>query len=328
MILSGVSLCTAGMGQQTLGEEYCDLLQVTSTNRLAPSLSTRTVLVLLHATVPFLTAQLRSVEDDYDEQASPCVPSEREPAGAHAGTPKATSSQPTSPSYARINSAFNSAYDLQEVLMSSVAPVPADTLATPPISTTDQPMCSPSGVSTPEGGGTAGQAQADRNWSSDHDSAVNSRNTGASGTRSRCHLITVCWEYCWDCCVSRPYRRCMTLWHALWRSPHLLQAARWLPVATQLHLAIFYIFGFYYEVPRRITGTQYIYVGSSQVPRRYFGAMGILLLVQTLVSAHNMYRWGLSIYPSILLYWKLICTHDHVSIVLLQLFLAPAPRTI
>ena len=87
MILSGVRLCTAGMGQQTLGEEYCDLLQVTSTNKLAPSLSTRTVLVLLHATVPFLTAQLRSVEDDYDEQASPCVLSEREPAGAQAGTP-------------------------------------------------------------------------------------------------------------------------------------------------------------------------------------------------------------------------------------------------
>jgi hypothetical protein len=70
----------------------------------------------------------------------------------------------------------------------------------------------------------------------------------------------------------------------------MVQAARWLPVATQLHLAMFYIFGFYYEVPKRIAGTQYIYVGSSQVPRRYFGAMGFLLLVQTLVSASKMYR--------------------------------------
>ena len=293
MNASDNDLISIGMGHQTLGEEYCDLLQVTSANKLAPSLSTRAVLVLLHATVPFLTARLRSAEDDYDEHASPLVPSEPtdwEAAGAQLTTLKAASSQPTSPGYARINSAFNSAYDLQEVLMASVTPVPADTLATPPISNKEQPVCPTSGVSTPEGARTTAQAQPDRNWSSDHDSAGNPHNTGAQGTSSQSHLMAVCWDYCWDSCVSRPYRRCMSSWHALWRSPRLLQAARWMPVATQLHLALFYIFGVYYEFPKRMTGTQYIYVGSSQVPRRYFGAMGVLLLVQTLVGVRNMCR--------------------------------------
>lgn len=282
------SYCS-GVGQQTLGEEYCDLLQVKSANKLAPSLSTRAVLVLLHATVPFLTARLKAAEDDYDEHGTVFVPEVDTSGAGQLAATKAASSQATSPGYARIDSAFNSAHDLEEVLMASVMPVPADTLATPPVSNAEQPLCSLSGISTPEG--ATAQAQADRNWSSDHDSAGNGRSTGPrSGQRARSHLISIGWDYCWDYCVTRPYRRCMASWYGMWRSPRMLQAARWMPVATQLHLAMFYIFGFYYELPKRLTGTQYIYVGSSQVPRRYFGAMGILLLVQTLVGVKNMCR--------------------------------------
>jgi hypothetical protein len=277
------------VGQQTLGEEYCDLLQVTSADKLAPSSSTRAVLVLLHATIPFLTARLKATEDEYDDLGAASVPSDGVDADAahiQSTAQNAASSEPISPGYVRINSAFNSAHDLEEVLMGYVTPVPADTLATPPVSNAGQ-VCS-SAVSTPEGAVTTAQAEADRLWSSEHDSAGNLRAFGSNTHRS--HLISVCWDYCWDYCVTRPYRRCMSSWHAIWRSPQMTEAARWMPVASQLHLAMFYIFGFYYELPKRITGTKYIYVGSSQVPRRYFGAMGILLLVQTLVGVRNMYR--------------------------------------
>lgn len=283
------------MGQQTLGEEYCDLLQVTSASKLAPSLGTRAVLVLLHATVPFLTARIQTAEDYVDEHGA-FVPLDGTEADALGATPKAAASQAASPEYARINSAFNSAYDLQEVLMASVTPVPADTLATPPVSTAEA-LDSFSGVSTPEGATATPQAQADRNWSSDS-AAANSRGNGSNASHARTHLISDCWDCCWDYCVTRPYRRCMAAWYAMWRSPGMIQAARWMPVATQLHLAMFYIFGIYYELPKRLTGTQYVYVGSSQVPRRYFGAMGILLLVQTLVGVSNMRRCGLAVADS------------------------------
>lgn len=240
-------------------------------------------LVLLHATIPFLAARLKSAEDEYDESSAAL------PAADGTDAPKALS-ESSSPGYARIHSAFNSAYDLEEVFMASVAPVPADTLATPPVSCAEH-VCSGSGLSMPEGATTV-QAPADRHWSSEHDSVGESRRAGPGGRSSTADFISISAirKYCWDYSVTRPYTRCMSYWHILWRSPRMLQLARWLPVATQLHLAMFYIFGFYYEFPKRLTGTQYIYVGSSQVPRRYFGAMGILLLVQTLVGVSNMYR--------------------------------------
>lgn len=51
---------TTGAGQQTLGEEYCDIVQVAGPNGLPPTPARRVLFVLYHTTVPYLAERMSS----------------------------------------------------------------------------------------------------------------------------------------------------------------------------------------------------------------------------------------------------------------------------
>ncbi|CAN0881471.1 Peroxisome biogenesis factor 10 [Linum grandiflorum] len=51
---------TTGAGQQTLGEEYCDIIQVSGPYGLPPTPAKRTLFVLYQTTVPYLTERISS----------------------------------------------------------------------------------------------------------------------------------------------------------------------------------------------------------------------------------------------------------------------------
>ncbi|KAL4195849.1 hypothetical protein AMTRI_Chr04g243170 [Amborella trichopoda] len=51
---------TTGSGQQTLGEEYCDLTQVSSSSGLPPTPARRVLFVVLHSAVPYLAERISS----------------------------------------------------------------------------------------------------------------------------------------------------------------------------------------------------------------------------------------------------------------------------
>lgn len=53
-------ILTTGAGQQTLGEEYCDIVQVAGPNGLPPTPARRVLFILYHATVPYLAERMSS----------------------------------------------------------------------------------------------------------------------------------------------------------------------------------------------------------------------------------------------------------------------------
>nr|CAD1832312.1 unnamed protein product [Ananas comosus var. bracteatus] len=53
-------LLTTGSGQQTLGEEYCDILQVASSNGLPPTPARRVLFVVYQTAVPYLAERISS----------------------------------------------------------------------------------------------------------------------------------------------------------------------------------------------------------------------------------------------------------------------------
>uniref|UniRef100_A0A7C8Z5U1 RING-type E3 ubiquitin transferase n=1 Tax=Opuntia streptacantha TaxID=393608 RepID=A0A7C8Z5U1_OPUST len=53
-------ILTTGAGQQTLGEEYCDIVQVAGPNGLPPTPARRVLFVLYHTTVPYLAERMSS----------------------------------------------------------------------------------------------------------------------------------------------------------------------------------------------------------------------------------------------------------------------------
>jgi hypothetical protein len=52
-----------------------------------------------------------------------------------------------------------------------------------------------------------------------------------------------------------------------------------LPLLSQAHLAVFYLRGVFFEVPKRLAGVRMTYMGVN-AQRQYYGVMGALLFVQ------------------------------------------------
>lgn len=73
----------------------------------------------------------------------------------------------------------------------------------------------------------------------------------------------------------------------IWRKPE--QVSAWLctclPWAMRLQLAVFYLFGVYYQWPQRLTGTKYLFIGKLYERRPSYRFLGILMCIQLAVSA-------------------------------------------
>lgn len=303
-----------GTGQRTLGEEYCDLLQVSS-SRMEPSQTSRALQVLLHTAIPLLRAKLISLEEASSPPASPTTTAATNFAYGSAGEVRHALLASALPSSPCLSSAFDSASDLAEVLMSShVVPVPADTLALHPdsrhsgqshLATT--PMLSPAPSSPlPRNGNGNGHSQSNGNGhshapGSDHMHPPAWQSQGPAGDRfshdayASPGSIVMEWMLSWapPCSFGlarSSYRSLSRVYRSVCRSAAAARVNEWLPIASQLHLAVFYIFGLYYEVPKRLGGVQYAHIGATTAQRRYFGAMGVLLLVQVLVNARLLRR--------------------------------------
>jgi Pex2 / Pex12 amino terminal region len=109
------------------------------------------------------------------------------------------------------------------------------------------------------------------------------------------------WAQRWSCCcrvcsalcavaaapavwlVRCVCRGAQTAWRRRWRA--LAAVAAWAPWLGQLHLAAFYIFGTFLELPKRLTGARMLFIGSSDAHRKYYGAMGVLLMLQLAARA-------------------------------------------
>lgn len=278
---------------------------------MEPSQASRALQVILHTAMPLLRSKLTSLEDAASPPASPTTTAATNLAYGSAGEVQHTLLASALPSSPRLSSAFDSASDLAEVLMSpQVMPVPADTLALPPDDSGRShpgttPMLSPApssplprngnGHSHSNGNGhshapgsdpmcpPAMQAHSPAAGESRHDSVSSPGSVLKEWVLSWAPPCSIGLASSTYSSLSRAYRR-------VCGSVALARAAQWLPIASQLHLALFYVFGLYYEVPKRLSGVQYAHIGASTTQRRYFGAMGVLLLVQVLVNARWLIR--------------------------------------
>ena len=86
-------------------------------------------------------------------------------------------------------------------------------------------------------------------------------------------------------CAVQPSEAAMATVCTLWQRRRQVAtvAASWLPSLLQLHLALFYLRGLHFDAAKRAAGVRFLHVGSRQSERRYYGAMGALLLLQVAV---------------------------------------------
>lgn len=220
-------LCfAAGMGQQTLGEEYCDLLQ-TSANHLAPAVQQRAAQVLLHAILPVVQAKLATLQAAQEEQAD---------SGAAEGSTQlgAVEKLPQNSPHCGAAGHRGSAHDSSQGV---IAPAPRRL----------------------------------------------ARFTWRAALPPPPHAI-VQLQAAWGYHARRLWAQ---RWHAAAR------CAAWAPLLAQLHLALFYLFGVYFELPKRATGARMTYIGTMNVARKYYGVMGALLLLQLATRVAARLRCGL-----------------------------------
>lgn len=196
-------------------------------------------------------------------------------------------------------------------MSSHVTPVPADTLDSPPDSRNSRqattPLLSPAPSSPlPRNGDGNGHYPGNGNGHSHNPSSdpphappahLDSLGAGHSSSDNYASpaSMLIDWASSWiPACgagLARSTSRSMArACKALLRSAAAAQVHLWLPLASQLHLALFYIFGLYYDLPKRVSGVQYTHIGAAPTQRRYFGAMGVLLLVQVLANAQSLRR--------------------------------------
>ncbi len=57
------------------------------------------------------------------------------------------------------------------------------------------------------------------------------------------------------------------------------------PALLRLHLALFYLYGWYFQIPKRISGIRYLYLSQTQQTRPMYRALGAVLLLQLGVTA-------------------------------------------
>jgi Pex2 / Pex12 amino terminal region len=97
--------------------------------------------------------------------------------------------------------------------------------------------------------------------------------------------------------------------HAVWarRCAILCGAAAWLPLLSQLHLALFYLRGVFFEAPKRLAGVRLVYVGAMSAARKYYGVMGALLLLQVAVRALQRVRCAIALAGCV---WMALQSHS------------------
>lgn len=264
------------MGQQTLGEEYCELLQVTS-GRLPASTLRRSMHVLLQALPPLLLPRLRTWTAAEGLAAVPDEASAKAPGSDAAGSASSEAGSACSEPAAHGTQNGNGVHPDDANRRGSGDSDPAHGTARCVRSgngvdrlSTDDDADSQHAAEQPPGQGV-GYAGSSR--------------TPAQETLSLRHTLPL---------RAAPVARAVRGWtrrlqrvaHA--HAPH---AAVWAAMLVQLHLALFYLYGRFYQLPKRATGTSYVYIGSSFTPRHYYGVMGVLLAVQLAVQTYQHVRY-------------------------------------
>lgn len=284
------------MGEQTLGEEYCELLQVTS-GRLPASTLRRSMHVLLQALPPLLLPRLRAWTAAEGLAAEPDNASAKAPgsdaarsAGSEAGS---ACSEPAAHGTQNGNGAHPD--DANRHNGNGVHPDDANRRGSgdsDPAHGTARCAHSGNGV-----GRLGTDDDADSQHAAEQPPGQGVGHAGSSRTPARETLSlrrTLALR-------TAPVARAVRGWtRRLQRAAHAHapQAAVWAAMLVQLHLALFYLYGRFYQLPKRATGTSYVYVGSSFTPRHYYGVMGVLLAVQLAVQTYQHVR-----YPPVLPAW-------------------------
>jgi peroxin-10 len=215
----------AGIGQQTLGEEYCDILQ-TSSDGLEPSAQQRVSQVFMYSLLPLVQAKIAST-------------------GIMHSSPDIDNGS----SYTQDSHQSNASKSLHVVDMSE-GPVTVQSVQSLHAEETE--------------------------W------AENLDEDGAGVLHGLQSLRL---------CSGRTYRACTARLQGVEWQHYWIQAtvrlAPLLPLLSQLHLALFYLRGVFYEAPKRLAEVRMTYCGSLNAQRQYYGAMGALLFVQL---AARLYR--------------------------------------
>eukprot|EP00884_Botryococcus_braunii_P002756 jgi/Botrbrau1/12481/Bobra.0169s0028.1 len=194
---------TTGAGIQTLGEEYCDLMQATGSIGVEPGMARRGLLVLLQSAIPYLADRLVA-----------------SPLHSHL-----LGEQPASP---RTSSSFG-----------------RPRFAAEPPREEDAPGGAP-------------------NWR---------ERLATEGQAAFTHF-----QGAWNKAVE--------LSRAGWK-----KVAPYAEPAARLHLALFYYYGIYYALSKRVTGVRYIFIGKLLEQRPSYHVLGLLLFIQLAVSGGS---WAVS----------------------------------
>eukprot|EP00743_Colponemidia_sp_Colp-15_P010474 GILK01011534.1.p1 GENE.GILK01011534.1~~GILK01011534.1.p1 ORF type:complete len:287 (-),score=20.93 GILK01011534.1:603-1463(-) len=67
-----------------------------------------------------------------------------------------------------------------------------------------------------------------------------------------------------------------------------IKSQQWLSLldsGDKLHLALFYLFGVFYHVSKRLSGIRYIFIRRMDQPRPTYAALGVLILIQLFISS-------------------------------------------
>ncbi|KAJ9530968.1 hypothetical protein QJQ45_028868, partial [Haematococcus lacustris] len=237
---------TTGCGLQTLGEEYCNMMQVNASGR-SPGLPRRTALVLCRSLGPYLTdsltAHLARLQQQQDQQQDQQQGPQQQGAGQH----------------------------LEEQS--------AQGLTRHASGQQQQQQQQPA------------QAQGREAGQQDDPDPQHPPNQLSGGAGGRPHPL------------AGPQASHLPLPLPLLQGPaarlrqlprtQLALAAVWprlhswlLGPAARLHLALFYVWGVYYNVAHRLAGVRYITTAQPMAGRTSYRALGVLLMVQLVVSGY------------------------------------------
>jgi Pex2 / Pex12 amino terminal region len=258
--------------------------------------------VLLHAVLPALQGKFGAIADSVDspdalEPDKRVAAGSAEPAGSQVSARGARGGSTAAPAQA-VTSPPDSIGG-SAVVVDTLYTTPRPSLEAAPVATSPRPTALGA-----NGYGRASLLESDVSWFPVSPPPNHSAPDWRVGS-TRCSAATA-WAWRWaaccrvcraiaatvlapPACLLRAAQRAMqAAWRRRWRA--LGAVAAWAPWLGQLHLAVFYVSGAFFEVPKRFTGARMLFIGSSNAHRKYYGAMGVLLLLQLAARAISRFR--------------------------------------
>ncbi|KAG1342657.1 putative peroxisome biogenesis factor 10 [Cocos nucifera] len=253
-------LLTTGAGQQTLGEEYCDISQVASSHGLPPTPARRALFIVYETIIPYLAERIRFAVFLLHSFKCPLYLDEYGILDV-----------------VKISGLYLTLSMVSLVLLSFLA----NTFSTNALLLSSSRMAAR--------GIILADSQFGELYGSDHPrrDQVQSSDAAESSTSTSVPMSA----------LSKFRERLHGLWlQAIQKWPTVLPYAREiLQLALRTNLMFFYFEGLYYHISKRAAGIRYVFIGKPLNQRPRYQILGVFLLIQLcILGAEGLRRSNLS----------------------------------